>query len=209
MICTCCKQEKNESEFYKYPKTNSKGEEYIYINPKCKQCQITRTQNYRKENPDKYKLALEKDAIRPGKREADRANGERQRKEGYQAKWRKEHPEQCREYIKDKTLHRTHNITKKDWNKCKEFFDNKCAYCGLPIEKHYNMFKGKLTLFDFCKDHKDHNGSNDISNCIPACKSCNCRKWKYDMEEWFRRQKFFNEIKLDKINQWIYLNETI
>jgi len=65
-------------------------------------------------------------------------------------------------------------------------------------EDHLKKYKQKLH-----KDHADHTGANDIRNAIPACKRCNSRKHQYNLEPWFRRQKFFNEDKLKIINRWL------
>lgn len=53
------------------------------------------------------------------------------------------------------------------------------------------------------KEHVDHEGANDLSNCIPACKTCNSHKWEFDMESWYRNYEHFSEERLNKIKEWL------
>jgi hypothetical protein len=81
-----------------------------------------------------------------------------------------------------------------------DFFDNKCAYTGEPLELHY---------------HLDHivpiskNGTNYIWNIVPSNAMPNCSKGTRDMEEWFRKQEYFSEERLQKIYEWMNLQEKI
>ena len=69
-------------------------------------------------------------------------------------------------------------------------FGNCCAYCGgggdMEIEHVDPISKG---------------GLHDIGNIVPACSSCNTSKRNHPMEEWYRAQSFFNEIRLHQIRQ--------
>jgi hypothetical protein len=56
------------------------------------------------------------------------------------------------------------------------------------------------------KEHVNCNGEGNLSNCVPSCKSCNCSKHTDNMEEWYRKQTFFSEDKLDKIHKWINID---
>ncbi len=42
-----------------------------------------------------------------------------------------------------------HRLSKQEWKSCKEYFNNECAYCGLPIEEHFRKYAGKLQKIDF------------------------------------------------------------
>jgi hypothetical protein len=108
--------------------------------------------------------------------------------------------EKCKEYNKN---HRIHDITKAEWRGCLKVFNNKCAYCDLSAEEHYIMYRGKRIIGNFHKDHVNHEGYNSLRNAVPACKSCNDKKWIFPMEEWYRQQKFFNEERLRFIYWWI------
>ena len=64
------------------------------------------------------------------------------------------------------------------------------------------MYNGKLVSSDFHKEHKDDKGANDIRNCIPSCRDCNCSKWSFEFEEWYKEKDFFDEERYNKIIQW-------
>ena len=65
-------------------------------------------------------------------------------------------------------------ITAYQWRICQYLFDYKCFYCGTSNEK--------LT-----QDHViplSRGGMHLITNILPACKSCNCRKNKLTLDEY-------------------------
>lgn len=114
-------------------------------------------------------------------------------------KWRKTHPEKCREYSK---MHRNHDITEKEWKGCLSVFNNQCVYCGLPFEKHIMKRNGKDILMRLHKDHVDDEGCNDLRNAVPSCQSCNSRKHQDSLDEWYPKQKFFTAERYNKIIWW-------
>lgn len=69
-------------------------------------------------------------------------------------------------------------------------FGNRCAYCGsngyMELEHVVPISKG---------------GAHDISNIVPACHGCNASKRTRPMEEWYRVQPFFSEIRLRRIQR--------
>jgi hypothetical protein len=52
------------------------------------------------------------------------------------------------------------------WLKTLEYFDHKCAYCG----GNYEVIEHYLPI---------HKAGTTVSNCVPACFSCNVMKDKY------------------------------
>lgn len=99
--------------------------------------------------------------------------------------------------------HKNHNITDEEWIACKEYFNNECAYCGLPLREHWIMYSGNKILGDFHKEHINDNGSNDLSNCIPSCKSCNSQKWETPFEQWYNKNNpRYTKEKFKKILKW-------
>ena len=75
----------------------------------------------------------------------------------------------------------------------KDEWGNACCYCGS---------KDKLSL-----DHvvpKIKGGKDLRNNLVCACVSCNRDKGHSVMEEWYQNQSFFSEIRLNRINKWVY-----
>ena len=73
----------------------------------------------------------------------------------------------------------------------KEEWNYQCCYCGS---------KQNLSL-----DHivpKIKGGTDDTSNLVCACVSCNRDKAHSIMEDWYRNQDFFSEERLSKIKKW-------
>jgi len=72
----------------------------------------------------------------------------------------------------------------KSWDHC-------CGYCGEPatsLDHIVPRFKS---------------GSSNRNNLLPCCQRCNSNKGSLDMIEWYSKQKFFTEEKLNKIQEWI------
>lgn len=54
------------------------------------------------------------------------------------------------------------------------------------------------------KDYVVHDGENDLSNCVPACKSCNSSKHNFELNYWFKeRSEHYSESRLYKIYNWL------
>jgi hypothetical protein len=70
-------------------------------------------------------------------------------------------------------------------------WDCKCGYCDEPatsLDHIVPRFKS---------------GSSNRNNLVPACRKCNANKASNCMEEWYREQDFFCEIKLQRIKNWM------
>ena len=70
----------------------------------------------------------------------------------------------------------------------------KCAYCGKQLDFSYNGYG----TIKYAIDHiipKSKGGSNDTSNLLAACRSCNSSK-KAKSLEWYR---FIETLKRNKI----------
>ena len=75
----------------------------------------------------------------------------------------------------------------KDW-------DHKCAYCGAPA----------TSLDHIVPKYKS--GCSNRHNLVPACRRCNSNKASQPIEEWYRQQDFFTEIRLDAVLTWVKSN---
>ena len=176
--------------FYKSKSSKKDG-----LNTWCKKCTKQDSYIWRKNNKEKWKVSFTKQNNRPERKILMKVAKIAYRKDGKKLIWDRAHPEKCREYTKN---HRNHDITESEWNNCLKVFGYKCAYCGITEEKHLETYNQMLH-----KEHVDSEGANDISNAIPACQSCNSRKWEFIMDEWYRSQEHFSEERLNFINHWI------
>jgi hypothetical protein len=186
----------NLDNFYKNDKNKIDG-----LFPWCKKCAIkfaginqiknrerSYSQHKKYRTTKKYDLWADKHFIE-------------QRDSGYSSQYRKDHPELMKYYA---SLHRIHDITKNEWKETLKIFEHRCCYCGLTEKESLEKYEEVLH-----KDHADHEGANDISNALPACKGCNSSKHQDSIEEWYPKQKFYKESNYNRIIWWLiegYLN---
>jgi len=138
------------------------------------------------------------------------------------AKWRKENIDRyrkyCREYYnKTKFIRKEKikiqwnnrrvlvkncegNYTIEQWEKCLEFFEYKCAYSGKELAD-------KETIDHIIPLSKS--GTNYIWNLCPCSGSCNSSKRNFELEDWYRKQEYFSQERLNKIYKWIEYAKTI
>lgn len=203
-LCNRCKEEKDLSEFYSQKKISKKKGEYIYYHPECKECTKKASDKWSKENKDKRSISNAKYHKTDNGKEKKRLADERRKKRGWMLTWQRSNTDKIRNYNKNRVENKTHTITEKEWEECKKYFNHRCAYCGLPIEEHYKMWRGDLKYIDLHKEHIDHQGSNDLSNCVPSCQSCNSSKWIYDINEWYNENnENFSLERLERIHNWL------
>lgn len=126
----------------------------------------------------------------------------------YKKDWRNGNPAKTKVYSLNRII-KKHEISEEQWIACKNYFGNKCAYCGLPIEEHYYTRRGITKLGDFHKEHKDDDGANDLSNCLPSCGDCNSSKRSNKFDIWYnpnskrRGGKIYTEERYNKIIKWL------
>jgi 5-methylcytosine-specific restriction endonuclease McrA len=82
------------------------------------------------------------------------------------------------------------SFSEDDWIKTKNYFDNKCAYCGST---------GKLVIEHAIPINKEKLGEHRIGNIVPACKKCNANKGDKDYREYLENN--INVIK--KIDEYM------
>ncbi|WP_186331665.1 HNH endonuclease [Paenibacillus xylanexedens] len=119
-------------------------------------------------------------------------------KNGRQKAWQRRNPDRLKVYSFYRYMHKTHDISNEEWELCKEYFNNSCAYCNLSLATHQ-----KVNKQDLHKEHVDPNGSNDLANCVPSCRECNSSKKDKNMIEWYKTKDFYSITNLKKIEDWL------
>ena len=201
--CTSCNEWYLETAEYFYMHNKKKPERGFQS--ECKKCAIKRAL---KRQNEKY------DEILSGIQSWQKEN--RNKTLGYMRKFYQNNKDERREYVKDwvkksgkekeyANRHRKHDITNTEWKNCKDYFNNNCAYCGLPIKDHFAERNNIVFNMDFHKEHVDDNGANDLRNCVPSCQSCNSTKNVKTIDEFLECgfvEKFTKE-RYNKIQKWL------
>ena len=129
--CSICKEWFIESEenFYKASSTTSNYKPY------CKKCMKNKSTEWLYSHYDRKKKSGRKQYLRKEIKEYLSTLSKQRRLDGEYKKWQQNNKEKISGYNK-KRQYKNHEITKEEWDACKEYFGNCCAYCGLPIDKH-------------------------------------------------------------------------
>jgi hypothetical protein len=205
-ICSKCKRELPETEEYFYKSKNKTG---YRLMAECKECARERTiNNYQDPIKNQKKKEYMKiwregniNEVAEYDREYYKKNGKHRREKAKE--FLRKNPEKAKEYQVKRKL-KNHDISKTEWIYCKEYFNNCCAYCGLPIEEHYRSYNENPKNIDFHKEHAVYNGPNDLSNCVPSCQSCNSEKNVKSLEFWYNpNNPKFSEERYNKLIQWL------
>ena len=132
--------------------------------------EVARVQDYNRRNYDRFLNNLAKyragDSYRASRKAWSEKNIEKVRLWGANKNARR------RLSIKSTSV----RITKEEWDRIKELFGHRCAYCGK--KKHLTM------------DHRtplSKGGAHSTDNIIPACLSCNMRKNAHDKVQYFQK----------------------
>jgi len=190
--------------FYNTPKNKSDG-----LYPECKRCSSIRAYQRKKDNVEHYKKYDKLYYIKNKNRMKDTNirfrvnNKEYFKQKGKEYRQSDRGKEKYKIYGK-KRHEKKHEIYDVEWKNCKKYFDNQCAYCGLPIEEHYFPYKNELKLYDFHKEHVIDEGKNDLRNCVPSCNTCNTQKHKNSLNNWYNSSNSnYTYERYFKIYQWI------
>ena len=175
-ICSKCKNELPLNEEY-FMKDSTKKNGLSNI---CKQCDKEKGKKYRKENKDKLKETKKK-YMQTQKGKQALKNGMLKR----------------RERITIGVLKTRKPITHEQWEDCLKYFNESCAYCGT----HQNNLEWTLEQEHIIPLSKG--GTYDVSNIIPACRTCNVSKKDRKLETWFKSKEYYSDEKLNKIKEYI------
>ncbi|MBS4893815.1 MAG: HNH endonuclease [Veillonella parvula] len=195
-LCNRCRNWFPCTSDYFY-KTNCNSKDGLY--PYCKECSKKKAIEWQHSNYDRWRELVAIRDAKPRRRDIIRESSRKQKERGYFKKYQKLNAEKMRKYSAKRNQNKYHSIKNKEWEKCKEYFENCCAYCGIS-ENEAKATQGQF----FHKEHVNHEGLNDLSNCVPSCRSCNCKKWKFKLEEWYNEENtIFDKERLKKIFKWI------
>lgn len=178
----------------------------------CKSCKRDYNQKRYSQNKDKIKAQSKEwyennreRKIKSVKDNPNRFENKRKLQPTYAKKylnWQRNNKQKINMYNLNRIENKKHNISKSEWENCKQYFNFECAYCGMNEIKHKEKFNQQLH-----KEHVIHDGANDLSNCVPACKSCNSSKREAALEEWYEQTNKqcsnFSQTRLDKITKWL------
>lgn len=206
-ICNKCNEWLPSDDEYFY-KNKLNGIDGLY--PYCIKCAKKDATKWRLENTERYNEISRNRNKKEVAKETFRRNNERLNNEGYFNEYRRNNKDKLKKYGEKRRQNKKHDITHEEWENCKNHFNYRCSYCGLPVEEHYRLHYGEMKQFDLHKEHVNDNGANDLSNCVPACQSCNSQKHVSTLEGWYNeKNKKFTQERLDKIHKWLeedYLN---
>lgn len=197
-ICTKCENElPATTEYFNKHKLGKYG-----LNPVCKQCRKdiqNSTSNHKIRQKRYYQNHKKEIKIKSNNYRKNNLHIYRESTKKYyktdEGKMLKVKIQQKRESLK---LKLKSDFTLIQWQKCKQFFNNKCAYCDK--EK-------KLQQEHFIPLSKD--GEYTKNNIIPACGKCNSSKGNKDFFKWYSKQEFYSKEREQKILKYLnYDNKT-
>lgn len=87
------------------------------------------------------------------------------------------------------------NFTHQEWKECVIFFGGVCAYCGGTPRKGQRLTRDHL-------EPVSAGGRTIQSNIVPACASCNSSKGAEEFKQWYMKQPFFSQDRLNRIFKW-------
>lgn len=87
------------------------------------------------------------------------------------------------------------DYTYTEWREVVIFFGGCCAYCGRTMRKGETLTRDHLVPWS-------GGGRTTQDNVVPACGACNSSKGNKDFKDWFMKQPFFSQDRLNKIFQW-------
>ncbi len=195
--CFKCSQSKDDSAFRK--RTNGKPQAY------CLDCEKTYMSDHRKKPEIKAKERVYKHQRYESHKEEVAVKG-RQRYLANKPKLLEQHKEWKRknkerylelsriEYQRRRSLKKQleSNFDKYDWQRCKDSFDNHCAYCGKD---------SKLTQEHFIA--LKHGGEFTRNNILPVCGSCNHTKQSQNFFIWYPQQPFYSKQREKSILKYL------
>lgn len=208
-ICKKCKKIliANEMNFHK-----NKSGKYGFSSI-CKICKNKYAKEYRDNNKECYNNWYKDNKEKRSKQMSQYYKNNKEKRKEYGEQYYKNNKEEIKEHNKQwkkdnpEKVFNSHNkrrlkeeqgrgITKDQWIEMMEFFEWRCAYSGEYLGGNSN---------NRSIDHivpLSNGGLNEIWNCVPMLKSYNSSKNTKNMLEWYMKQDFYSEERLNKIYEW-------
>ena len=87
------------------------------------------------------------------------------------------------------------DYTHQQWKETVIFFGGECAYCGRTMHKGERLTRDHL-------EPVSEGGLTTQDNIVPACSSCNSSKGAEEWREWYMKQPFFSQERMNRIFKW-------
>ena len=171
-----------------------------YCIKKCSKCGkllVANTMNFRKKKDGKYGLRSRCKRCMSIENKEHYENNKEHYKE-YMKGWRENNPDKVfnnRNKRRQLEENQGGGISKNQWLEVMEFFDWKCAYSGIMLDKNARTIDHITPL--------SKGGEHEIWNCVPMYKPYNSSKNTSDMLEWYQQQEFYSDERLNRIYEWI------
>jgi 5-methylcytosine-specific restriction endonuclease McrA len=89
----------------------------------------------------------------------------------------------------------TINLSHQEWKEALIFFGGECAYCGCTPRRNQHLTRDHL-------EPVSKGGETTQDNIVPSCSTCNSSKGAEDFKDWFMKQPFFSQERLNRIFKW-------
>ena len=87
------------------------------------------------------------------------------------------------------------SLSHQEWKEAMLFFGGECAYCGCTPRCNQRLTRDHLQAVSA-------GGTTTRADIVPVCSSCNSSKGAEDFRDWFMRQPFFSQERLNRIFKW-------
>ncbi len=200
--CTKCEETYPATEefFYKQKTHTKKKGSFYKLSSWCKPCTIKNSFQWAKSiDPERRKEYFKKCDSQQYRKELKREYSKKQKESGYYKQYQEDNKDKFSGYGKNRRMNKEHEISETEWFECLDFFNNSCAYCGISEGEAYEKYDQLLH-----KEHVDHDGANDITNCVPSCKGCNASKHLFSLNEWYNDDNpIYSKRRYNRIVKWI------
>ncbi|MFS0643753.1 HNH endonuclease [Siminovitchia sp. 179-K 8D1 HS] len=194
--CSICENyfKATNEHFYK----NKSSKDGLF--PYCKTCTIKKNSKWQQSiSRERKREYYKKCDSSPRRKKIKRDYSKKQKEIGYYKEWQEQNRDKIYDYQLERSMNKDHDISDTEWFECLDFFNNSCAYCGITEGEAYKLF-GQLLH----KEHVEHYGVNDITNCVPSCKGCNSQKWEFELNEWYNEENpVYSKRRYNKIIEWL------